>query len=293
MVGYSLGIKAEAEAKATLPFFAKLLASLSSTIKVESEDQKEIRRKIKVYPDHLIDNLNLLLKDARDKLKTKNKDLLIIIDNLDRYHPEEVANLLIKDGDLLKRIRTNIIYTPPLQLYHLTQREGESLQSKWNCEILPSVKVKKKNGRDFNLGIDRLKEVILKRIDQSLFSQSSLIDKFILMSGGNIRDLMRLLRYACEETSEEMIDKDAIAKAILKLKNEYKAEIPGKYYSNLANVARENDLNDPNEITIDALFHRYILKYNGDEWYDVHPIVKEIEAYKRAVSYRGKKGKGR
>jgi hypothetical protein len=59
-----------------------------------------------------------------------------------------IAELLLgSNADLLKKLNTNIIYTPSIQLYHLANRQWESLQSRWKCEILPSPMIKDQQGQ--------------------------------------------------------------------------------------------------------------------------------------------------
>jgi hypothetical protein len=35
----------------------------------------------------------------------------------------------------------------------------------------------------------------------------------------------------------------------------------------------------PDKTCMDVLFHRLAFKYNGDGWYDVHPLVAEIPEF--------------
>ncbi|WP_437563578.1 hypothetical protein [Sorangium sp. So ce542] len=34
---------------------------------------------------------------------------------------------------------------------------------------------------------------------------------------------------------------------------------------------------------MDVLFHRLAFKYNGEGWYDVHPLVAEIPEFQNAL----------
>jgi hypothetical protein len=147
-VTLSSGIETAAKAEAGIPFFAKLVATINSRLKTENKHLEETRSKLKKVPEVLLDNVNLLLQDANAKLKKEAKELLIIVDCLDRFPPDMIAELLLgSNADLLKKLNTNIIYTPSIQLYHLANRQWESLQSRWKCEILPSPMIKDQQGQ--------------------------------------------------------------------------------------------------------------------------------------------------
>lgn len=282
-VTLSSGIETSAKAEAGIPFFAKLVATINSRLKTENKHLEEIRLKLKKVPEVLLHNVNLLLLDANTKLKKEEKELLIIVDCLDRFPPDMIAELLLgSNADLLKELNTNIIYTPSIQLYHLENRQRESLQSRWECEILPSPMIKDQQGQLNKPAVEIFRTLIQKRIHQSLFAEPSLIDDFIELCGGDIRDLLRLLGSAIKNSNSVQINQGAKEIAVSELKNQYKNQIPPEFYAELVKVYKKKDIPGSNEIIIDALFHQYIFKYNGKEWYDVHPIIQLLNAFEEA-----------
>ena len=281
-VEYSLGVGAEAKAKAELPFFAKLMGYLSSSIKSESTSREKIRREVKKYPKTLIENLNYLLDDAALKLAKNGRKLLIIIDNLDRYKDEVIDTLLIQNKELLAGIRWNVIFTPPISLIYVPITD--SLTTVMDYVSLPAVKLKEKDTTPNQQGIDLMLDAINQRINTSrIFQDEEDLKKMIRISGGCIRDLLRLIQYSCIETAGETIASQTVERAIRRLRNEFKNQIPKEYYPELAKIGIDKDTEATDTHRV-ILYRRYALKYNGhEEWADVHPIILEIEAYKQAL----------
>ena len=97
-------------------------AWITSQLKASTEHKVTIRRIIErdIYPPHT--ETNMLMDDARSRLPQSAsggpKDLLIIIDNLDRIPPEVGERLVFQHGDFLKQLRANAIYTIPVSVLH-------------------------------------------------------------------------------------------------------------------------------------------------------------------------------
>jgi hypothetical protein len=121
------------------------------------------------------------------------------------------------------------------------------------------------------------------------------------MSGGSVRDLLRLLGYAADEAQVDdktRIDKKSAERAVRRLRLEFeRVLIPGHvYYPLLARInrtKRDSLATDPGpkpeevksarEFFSQLLFNGAVLEYNGDEhWFDAHPAVQDIKAFQDA-----------
>lgn len=119
------------------------------------------------------------------------------------------------------------------------------------------------------------------------------------MSGGSVRDLMRLVNYtqlAARADGKTKMDGEAAEQALCKMRIEFeRLLIPGEvYYPLLAHVHEKKHswiLNperaDPQSVQAareffsQLLFNGTVLEYNGEEaWYDVHPVVRDIREFK-------------
>lgn len=274
-------VEASAEAKAEVPFVAKLLAKLTSTLKTESEHRHKIREQLKAYPDRLIANVNYMLAEANRALAPRK--LLMLVDNLDRCEPAQVDQLLIQHRDLIRRINVHLVVTPPLILVDLPITE--SLQSVMECVELNMVRLQLKDGAPCDAGHKALRKVMERRLAVSeLFERDDSVDRLVEMSGGSLRDLFRLTHYALFSTKGDRVTVAAVDDAVRRLEREFEDEIPHEAYSDLAAVAKSRRF-DNSESHRRFLFRRYILRYaNGEEWVDVHPVVKRLRQFTEACA---------
>jgi imidazoleglycerol phosphate dehydratase HisB len=90
-VEMAISSEINAEAGFKIPFISKLLAKLLAQIKGSQKQKEVIKQTLQKDISRLQADINLLLGDARNKLKQKQpqyeKGFLIILDNLDRIPP--------------------------------------------------------------------------------------------------------------------------------------------------------------------------------------------------------------
>jgi hypothetical protein len=168
---------------------------------------------------------------------------------------------------------------------------------------LPMVKVRNRNGRPFKNGLDALIELVRKRIDlDSVFDSRKVLRELVDLSGGNVRDLMRLIdnaQLAARVQGKNRIDMAAAKRAALDIQLDYeRLLVPGRtYFLLLAEIHRTKgdgaptpDKPDPEEVAsyqsffTQFLFNGSVLEYNGDDsWYDVHPVIRNSKAFQKAL----------
>ena len=222
------------------------------------------------------------------------EDILLVFDNLDRYSPDTVHQVLIEQADNLKRLRCNVIYTVPISLIYEPKREA--LPDVFKSVVLPMIKVRERDQswtQNFAPGIEKLTEVILKRIEVDLvFSNPELVTTLSLKSGGSLRELMRLVQEACIEATRDKIDQAAVDKAIINVRSEFIRPMPQSYLGELAKIHTTKDTENTQEHR-SILFYRYALEYNGYRWVDVHPLIYDLAEFQVAIKSvtRGKRPK--
>jgi hypothetical protein len=148
-------------------------------------------------------------------------------------------------------------------------------------QVFPALKIRGDDGQIQDTGVDLLKEVVAKRgnYERLLEKGKGLIEQLIMMSGGNIRDLLRLLGEvilrATELPATEAIVQDAVNQMrteLLPIANDdarWLAEIAKTHKAALDSVKKLP--------TLSRFFdtHVVLCYRNGPEWYDVHPLIKE------------------
>ena len=257
----------------TPSFRTKLQAALSSRLyEVEGQVKaffEEYRRAIeKSYPGidgvvFLFDNLEQLRGSA-----STEQEVIASVQRLFSIH-----------GDRLKIPYMHVVYTVPPWL--------KFLLGGTEVEILPSiVQWKNDTTRTEHVGGHAcLKSVIEGRFGapgmQRFFGNGDGASEFVRYCGGNPRDLVRLLREAIKRAGSLPIS-DNVVKDSLRTIREQFLPIPTEDAVWLDKISkdRKSAMKDgsPQTVARFSLFmdtHLVLFLRNGDEWYDVHPLIRE------------------
>ena len=299
----------QAEAGANLGAFGyalKVLARIKGMVQGNVEQRYVIRRKLQNYGGELVDLVNDLLDWFASALEKNHgrPDILIVQDNLDRLPVEVARRLFFDNGDLLKRLRAHMIFTHPIALVLAPHRIGTVFDT---CFTMPMVKVRHRDGSHCDEGIAALVDLIGRRVDiNAVFESRGIAEYLAAQSGGSVRDLLRLLGAAQLEARSDdktTIDRQSAEAAVKRMRIDFeRLLIPENvYFPLLARIHQSKtlELQDDTEINAAAaqaardfftqlLFNGSVLEYNGDRnWYDVHPVIREIESFKRATAALG------
>ncbi len=261
---------------------AKLLFGLTALRKTTGTQREEIRRIVEKYADHLRDNLNHLLDDARKIAKEAYpRGLLFILDNLDRYPPDMIDNAVLKRSDLFNGVNAHMIFVVPISLLH--RPPSDPVGDLYQAETLPMITVfQREDPRAVNdRAIDEVIQAIFKRVDRPLFSDLALARELARLSGGCPRDLLRLLNESLLE-SNERIDGRAVTRAASILRGEMTRRLTRADFKVLAGVHLDGRI-DPDEAGRALLFSRAALEYNGERWVGVHPLLWDTPEFKAAL----------
>jgi hypothetical protein len=260
-----------------------------------------MRREIKKRADELIQLTNNFLGEASTALRVAGRParLLIVQDNLDRLGRDAAIQLFKESGEILQQLNAACVWTPPVG----------SLLAPFNISRIfptfpmPMISVRKITGDSNPTAIRDLTNLVSKRMEINLtFSKSSLVKELILLSGGSVRDLLRLIGdarlNACVEghTVIEKADTQATAKqSALMLQN---ALTPGNIYlpilaeisvnkkftADLEHGYSPDAVNARREFFHSLIAEGAVLAYNGDEnWFDVHPTLHQLKDFKAAL----------
>ena len=281
-------LEAEFSVKPEIPLLTRMLAAFTGQIRSGSTRKIEIRRELEREINVFLNRLNDLIDDARIQLHRKGwKDLVAIVDGLEKMHykiypdgQSSHSELFVQHAEQLKAPRCHILYTVPISLL-FNVYIGDSFAE---TDVIHMVKIKEfETNKDFQKGMDTLYEVIARRIDiQAIFQESKLVKRLIKASGGSVRDLMRLLRFACDETDTQ-IGPEHVDHAIQRLVQEYDRLVKEEDISMLAHIARSHRI-PGDETSGRLLHHRLVLEYvNKQRWADLHPAVRLCPRVKDAL----------
>ena len=280
--------------------FAKLTANL----RAEPTLRHKIRDKVNPHTVTLIAVLNEFLAEAKKKLPNGCTQLAVIADNLDRIAPiiqeggkTNYDEIFVDRSEQLKALDCHLIYTVPISMLYSTR--GTDLRDIYSdTHVLPMVMVRTETGEVYQPGLEKIKEVICRRVkhvapelsfDKEVFDSPETLNQLCLMSGGHVRNLLLLTQDAIGRTADLPISKRAVQRAITQARDTYRRTVNHDQWGLLAEISRtKRVVNDDKYRSL--LFNRCLLEYrylDGEgevqRWCDVHPLIRGIQEFKEAV----------
>jgi len=289
----SAGVATEAKAGAEIPFIARLLAKLTADVKVGSSQKTNTRVELDRYFSGLLKNTNLLLKAASEALGRANKptQVLMLVDNLDRIPPKKGEELFFSHGSQLQDLDCHAVYTISIDNFYSHKGIGNVFP---NHEILPNVKIRmgKASRERRPPAFAALRAVVAKRINtDKLFDRPDLADTLIDLSGGSVRQLIRLLResvLSAQSDGREKLDLSSVHGAARALRLDFERILEPDDYALLAQTAKSNRISKDHRY-MRLLANMAVLEYNGtDLWHDINPLIEPIDAFKEAKKKAGR-----
>lgn len=286
-VGKDYVAKVETEVKAGLqiPYLASLLAKVTALFKVESTHRTEVKQVLRQYPGTLMDVVNQLLTAANQALEPLGRELLVIIDNLDRYHPKVIDELLVRGGDRFRELKTNLILTPPISLVY--RPETGALGDYFRVEVMPSVRLRGPSDRYDALtgeGPKLLLGALGYRIDlDKLIPDHGARHRLVVASGGSIRELLEVASDATLRADGDFLTPADVERSIKRRRDAMRDKINANgWLDALVDIARSHHIKSDDAYQ-SLLHHRLAFKYNEEGWYDAHPLAYEIDEFKAAI----------
>ncbi len=266
----SLGLSAEAKAG-----FAAFVFNITGKMKTEASTREVTRKVIQPQLSDLIYAVNKIITEAEEKL---DKRILVIIDDLDKVNLEKGEELFYKHGAELTSPICRIIYTIPQPLLFSNKIRQIVLQYFDGRIDLGNINIYDRHGELDPEGCDLMKQVALKRMDDSLISKDAL-NLAVKYSAGVMTEFIRIIRSAgniADTDSRGRIDVSDVEQAIADTKNDYIRILNPQDIEILKDVMRTKGKVGGEKFQ-DLLFSLAILEYsNGEAWYDIHPAIKRI-----------------
>ncbi len=277
-----------------------LFAGIRSDIKYNVNRKAEITEHRISRLDELMKLANRLLDDCNNLLRSQTgREWLFIGEDFDkgRIPTARLEDLFINYGGIFLELRTHLIFNLPVNLYYSSQAprlpfSGDSAPQtlRERSYVLPDIPVFQADKSPNQPGRDALVSILQVRMNLDLFAPDQMM-RLIVASGGNLRDLFGLVKYAADTAIIDgrltITEKDAKA-AINHLRSDYerrlgqspydidvvtyeaKAERLLKIYNNdsTAKIA------DPAVYSL--LNARAVQEFNGKRWFGIHPLVVDI-----------------
>lgn len=280
--------------------FAKLTANLRAVPAL----RQQIREKVDPHTVTLIKVLNEFLADVKKRLPQGCTQLAVIVDNLDRMvlvkngERTNYEEVFLDRSEQLKALDCHLIYTVPIAMVYST-RATDLRDIYGDPQILPMVMVRTQDGEIYEPGINKVKEVICRRIqpfapklslENEIFDSPETLERLCLMSGGHVRNLLLLTQDAIGRTEELPITEKSVRRAITQARDTYRRSVENHQWILLAEVSRSKRIINDDQYR-SLMFNRCLLEYRylDDEgemqrWYDIHPLIQGIQEFKEAVA---------
>lgn len=273
---------------------------LSAELRGGFERSREITYKIEKDAPGFLDGIQELVSDARRKVREKGlKDLVIICDGCDKLRLTASDREASRDLHLgmfvehradLCSVPCHVIYTVPISIQ-------ANLGGDWGKgpEFVPAIPVNTLSSVDATYvaeGRRALAEVAERRLGQhgltvaTLFENQALFDRIVSASGGQISDMLLLVREGVLNAQLREADRlgaEDIDAAILTRAIEYTNLIQSDHLPILSEIAQAQTRPASNEAYRQIVSRRLALEYLcGDEIrVDLHPLVAASDAYRR------------
>jgi AAA ATPase domain len=283
--------------------FSKITANLRAV----PDKRRAIRQKINASTPSLIKALNEFIQEAKHQLEPEYKGIVIMADNLDRIvetkregEPSNYDEIYLNRSELLRGLDCHVIYTIPISMVY--SERGTRLEDNYEKpDVLPMVMVRNADGTTNPAGLDKLKEVIAKRIQlidaklaenlgTQVFEDADVLERLCLMSGGHVRNLMQLIRTALDWTDELPITAQALQRALEEARDTYRNTILETQWEILAKACHGKQVEN-NEQHLRLLLNRCLLEYryydtegHRKHWCNVHPLIEEIKRFQEELA---------
>ena len=278
----------ETTTKAEVGIGAEILG-IGFKLQRERAFREELERKYEKRISELVGYIDRLAGLIQIKM---NKPVLVIIDDLDKLDLSVVENIYRDNVKALFSPAFRIVFTMPVsairESYIMRTLESESVAlvqfpvtkffSRENCHN-PRAEP---NARELKL----FEDVLKKRFPAGLLAPGT-APKISLLSGGVMRELMRLARECCTECMIELdidptltdlqIDDQILKAATGNLRDNFAREMGPKSLYDIAAQVYVTSKSVEGDGFTKLLHSLMILEYeNGALWYDVHPLVLDL-----------------
>ncbi|MGB7439892.1 MAG: ATP-binding protein [Coleofasciculaceae cyanobacterium] len=282
-----------------LSFVALGIGKITAKAKASPELRSKLRGYLEPQTNGILEAINQeLLEPAREKLKRYGKNgLVVIVDNLDKVdsapkpwgRPQQ-EYLFVDRGEQLRGLHCHVVYTMPLALRFSNDFGTLTQRFMVNPQVLPMVPVQQTDGSRFEQGIMLLRQMVLARAFPNLspetrlgkirevFDQPETFDRLCLVSGGHVRNLLRLLNDSIKKEKQLPISSSSLETVIKNYRNERILAIDEDEWVLLNKVAQQKKVvGDEGYQTLIRSMFVYEYRHSQEHWFDINPILAEAE----------------
>lgn len=273
-----------------------LSTSLRGLLSIARSDQAlrdEIRQNM--APGTEDDPFLLLSRALRD---LSGQRPVIILDGLDKLPPGRASQTFLDDkkkpmaeapGAAILTIPLSVVYEPTFNVLSGRYNNADSA-------VLPAVRLwdfdpKDRKRTPSTKGMNILRRIVAARVDpiDPQIVLSGVVDRAIVGSGGNIRELARLMQSSVIKAhvrKSNFIELQDIEAAIADQRESFRRAYVPVFRTLLLRVRTEFRLEDSSDIAKQLLYGLWVIEYrNGSAWYSLpEPVEQLLQHMERAPS---------
>ena len=279
------------------------IAKITAQAKASPQLRSKLRDYLGPRSNGIIETINQeLLEPAHKKLKQRGKNgLVVIVDNLDKVDSSpkpwgrpQPEYLFVDRGEQLASLHCHVIYTLPLALRFSNDYNRLTQRFKSDPQVLPMVSIQLRDGKEFGEGMAKLRQLVLARAFPHLeeqqrlekiteiFDSTETLDYLCKMSGGHVRNILRILNDAIKKQKGLPISSENLNKVIQNFRNERTLAVDDQEWELLRQVAQTKKVkgDDGYQRLIRSMF---VYEYRDDDgsWFDINPILKDSVELKK------------
>lgn len=255
-------------------FSAKVTAALQS----DNDYRRVIRSRADRDPRDLVRRINALLDGAHQALRTRQQSLCVVFDNLEKITDRKlVDDAVLRKSDEFRSLRCHLIllFGPADHYAPLTVQAGQA----FSLVTVPVLPVRFR-GDPPTFVRPQAKRAVEKLLDARMMLGNVLEDVDVCLTeltrlcGGHVRDLLTLTRWAVGLAEPNKITPEHIRKAARRLASDRTVLMHPQDWPRAAEISRTNLVeNRPEDSHL--ILHSCVLNYNGEPWWDVHPLLRD------------------
>jgi hypothetical protein len=293
--GIKLGFRANNQGEFSL---AMGIGEITAKAKSDAKLREKLNQYLGPQKNQLLNAINKeLLEPMLAKLKQQGKKgLVVIVDNLDRLDNREQLfgrsqqeYLFVDQGEYLSKLHCHLVYTIPLAL-KFSNDYGNLIQRFEEPKVLPMVSVQLQDGSDHKKGMALMRQMVLARafpdLDEQqrlgaipeVFDSTETLDRLCRVSGGHVRDLLRLLNTWIMEEMQLPLSRTTLEVVIRARRNEMTMPISDDEWELLRQVRRRKKVAGHQQYQT-LIRSRLVFEYRDSEepWFDINPVLAEAK----------------
>jgi hypothetical protein len=281
--------------------FSAGIASITASAKQSPDMRSQLRQYLEPRTKSIITAINdELLTPANARLQQQGKNrLVVIMDNLDRIDsafrsPGRLQSeyIFVDRGEQLKQLDCHMVYTIPLELMFSNDLVRLSNRFGTNPMVLPMVPVRDRRGAPDPAGLALLRQMVLIRafpdlnVHQRLeavgevFDDIATLDRLCQVSGGHMRNLIRLLD-GCLRKQDPPFGRDTLEAVIRNERDSLMGLVSNPEWDLLLQAVSRQEVQGDEDynILVRSLF-LYEYRDAQGRWFGLNPLLAETDRYR-------------